>query len=139
MLAQILLDRLGGVRETGPNRWLAQCSAHEDKTPSLSVREVNGRVLVHCFAGCSVHDVIGAAGLELHALFETGPDSGRSRPAIRPVPARDILLALGNELAFVVICASDMAKGESLKPADNERLWLAHSRFRAALHAGGIR
>jgi len=40
--------------------WMARCPAHKDSNPSLSVREVNGKVLVHCHAGCSQEDVIAA-------------------------------------------------------------------------------
>ena len=139
MIAARLLDRLEGVRETGPGRWVARCPAHEDRSPSLSIREIDDKLLVYDFAGCQVHDVLAAVGLQPGDLFPPRESSGGSRPAVRPIPARDILIALGNEFAFVVICASDMLKGEKLSPADAERLWLAHSRFRAALHAGEIR
>ena len=33
-------------------RWFAKCPAHDEKTPSLSIREIDGKVLVHCFGGC---------------------------------------------------------------------------------------
>lgn len=36
------------------------CPAHADPTPSFSVKEVDGRVLVHCFAGCDQPAVIDA-------------------------------------------------------------------------------
>jgi putative DNA primase/helicase len=39
---------------------LAQCPAHNDYNPSLSIREVGGRILVHCHAGCEQRDVIAA-------------------------------------------------------------------------------
>jgi putative DNA primase/helicase len=39
----------------------ARCPAHDDRTPSLSVRETSdGKVLVRCFAGCRQDDVIEA-------------------------------------------------------------------------------
>lgn len=41
-------------------RGVACCPAHPDKTPSLSVTERSGRVLVHCMAGCPQQDVIDA-------------------------------------------------------------------------------
>ena len=140
MIALRLLDRLDGVRAVGPGRWVARCPAHEDKSPSLSVRETADRLLVHDFAGCQVHDVLVAVGLQPADLFppRTGKGHG-GLPAVRPIPAHDILIALGSEISFLVICASDMAKGETLTPTAAERLWLAHSRFRAALQAGEIR
>jgi hypothetical protein len=47
--------------------WLARCPGHQDRTASLSLSERNGRVLVHCFAGCAQDEVIGA--LRLRGLW----------------------------------------------------------------------
>ncbi len=61
-----LLARLEAVRRTGPDRWLARCPAHEDRRPSLSIREGDdGRVLIYDFAGCGAADVVAALGLDL--------------------------------------------------------------------------
>jgi putative DNA primase/helicase len=41
--------------------WVARCPAHEDRKPSLSIREADGgRVLVYCHAGCDQARVISA-------------------------------------------------------------------------------
>lgn len=49
---------------------MAKCPAHDDKSPSLSVRETeDGRVLIHCHAGCGASDVLAAIGLTLADLF----------------------------------------------------------------------
>jgi DNA primase len=40
--------------------WMACCPAHEDRDPSLSLRDVDGKVLVHCHAGCEQRAVIAA-------------------------------------------------------------------------------
>lgn len=40
--------------------WMAKCPAHDDNNPSLSIREVDGKVLLHCHAGCKQSDVIDA-------------------------------------------------------------------------------
>lgn len=37
---------------------MASCPAHDDHDPSLSIREVDGKILLHCHAGCSQWDVI---------------------------------------------------------------------------------
>ena len=39
---------------------MARCPAHEDKNPSLSLRDGDGKVLVHCFGGCPQDAVIAA-------------------------------------------------------------------------------
>jgi hypothetical protein len=50
----------------------AQCPAHDDHSPSLSVRwsRDTGKVLIRCHQGCSADDVIVALGLTWAELFE---------------------------------------------------------------------
>lgn len=141
MSADMLLSKLDGVKRTGDGRYLARCPAHQDKRASLSVRETDeGKILVHCFAGCSVHEVISAAGLEISDLFPPRPSdpAHTGKPERRPFPATDILRAIGFEALVVACAASAMATGEPLGLADRERLTLAASRIQEALRAGGL-
>lgn len=40
------------------NGYMALCPAHADRNPSLSLSEgSNGKILFHCFAGCSQEEV----------------------------------------------------------------------------------
>jgi putative DNA primase/helicase len=64
-----LLPRLEGLRGASP-KWSAKCPAHEDRSPSLSIKTLDdGRVLIHCHAGCSAIDVLTAIGLSLKDLY----------------------------------------------------------------------
>ena len=54
-----ILTRALEARRLGAN-WMARCPAHNDHNPSLSFREVEGKVLLHCHAGCAQADVIDA-------------------------------------------------------------------------------
>jgi hypothetical protein len=64
---------LVNARKTGTSRWVAQCPAHPDRSPSLSIREGDdGRVLTHCFGGCSPARIADALGLKIRDLF-VGP------------------------------------------------------------------
>jgi putative DNA primase/helicase len=47
------------ARRSGAN-WMARCPAHDDKNPSLSIRDAGGKVLLRCHAGCTQRDVIDA-------------------------------------------------------------------------------
>ena len=59
MAARAFIERLDCARQTGSGRWIARCPAHEDRSPSLSVRELeDGRTLIHCFGGCDVQAVV---------------------------------------------------------------------------------
>jgi hypothetical protein len=40
--------------------WMTRCPAHQDRGPSLRIDERDGRLLVHCHAGCVQADVIAA-------------------------------------------------------------------------------
>jgi DNA primase len=47
MSAEALLAHLDKVRRTGAGRWIARCPAHDDKSPSLAIRELDdGRTLI---------------------------------------------------------------------------------------------
>lgn len=140
MIADTLLSRLDKVRETGPGQWLASCSAHDDRHPSLSIRETgDGTVLVKCWAGCTAYEIISAVGLELSDLFPPRPEkiTGR-KPERRPFPAADILRALSSDFIFMFVAASDMALGEILEQADKEYLIAITARLRQALQYVGI-
>lgn len=140
MSADTLLSCLGKVRHTGPGRWLACCPAHADKTASLSIRELDdGRVLVHCFAGCSVLEVVSAVGMQLTDLFPTREtDQHFVKGERRPFPAADILRAIAFESTLVLIAAADLLAGNPFNETDRARLALAAARIAAALTAGGI-
>ena len=46
------------------NGYTCKCPAHDDGSPSLSVREgKDGRLLLHCFAGCEFRDILAAVGM----------------------------------------------------------------------------
>lgn len=71
-----------------------RCPAHEDHSPSLSVRlGKDGRVLIHCFTGCTPEAVLTAGGLTWDDLFEegairgTGP--GWTNPSAKHLPPWD--------------------------------------------------
>jgi putative DNA primase/helicase len=57
MTAREFLAGLENVRAVKCG-WQARCPAHDDKIPSLSVSEHDGKILLHCHAGCSVKDIL---------------------------------------------------------------------------------
>lgn len=78
MTAAEFLERLDGVHGRGTGRWFARCPSHEDKSPSLSIREGDGgKIVVYCFAGCSARAICEAIGLELKDLFSDREASRR--------------------------------------------------------------
>lgn len=76
MQLEDVLRRLEGVKRSGGG-YSARCPAHEDKNASLSVKQGdNGGIVLHCHAGCTPEQVVGALGLSMQDLF---PDGDRPR------------------------------------------------------------
>jgi DNA primase len=108
MRVDFLLDRLSRVKQRGPDQWMCCCPAHQDRTASLSVKALDdGRVLLHCFAGCTPDDVLGSVGLQFSDIM---PERvAHHAPAVRHViPAADALRILGSELTVIAVIASDI-------------------------------
>jgi hypothetical protein len=60
-----------GSRVTGSgDQRQAQCPAHDDHNPSLSVRGIEGRALVRCHQGCDTADILAALNLTWSDLFD---------------------------------------------------------------------
>jgi hypothetical protein len=59
------------VRETRPGQQaMAQCPAHEDRNPSLSITGIEGQVLAYCHAGCPIEAVLDALGMTKSDLYD---------------------------------------------------------------------
>jgi hypothetical protein len=140
MSVERLLSRLNKVR--GRNgAWTACCPAHADRSPSLSIRETHdGRVLVHCFAGCAVDAVLGAVGMDLTDLFpEREADPLKpAAPERRRFFAADLLRVIEFEALVVAVAAHDIATGKRMTPADLERIRTASVRINEALTAANL-
>ena len=135
MSAENLIARLDKVRKTGADKWQARCPAHEDKGPSLAIREMDdGRVLLHCFAGCGAGEVLRAVGMEFADLYpRTG--SFHLQPVKRPFSAYDALLCLAYESLILLQFANHLATGAALTEEGRNRLRLSATRINAA-HGG---
>src|SRR5215813_12485837 len=58
-----------GAKRNGKG-WIAKCPAHTDQKPSLSIGEGrNGCVLLKCHAGCTLDEIVAAAGKTERDLF----------------------------------------------------------------------
>jgi 5S rRNA maturation endonuclease (ribonuclease M5) len=65
-------------KASGSGQWSAKCPAHEDKRHSLCVGTgADGRILVHCQAGCSLDEVLNAIGVEKKDLYQGELDKPR--------------------------------------------------------------
>ena len=125
------LSRLEKPRQRQPGQWSARCPAHPDKSPSLSIRETpEGSVLLHCFGGCEVAEIVAAMGLELHDLFPP-----RDKPTGTPKKIANLLTAgqalelLATETLFVAVAIGNFFHGMTLTQVDIDRLTTAAGRI----------
>ena len=136
MTVEALLSRLEAVKATGPGRWIARCPGHQDKAPSLSIREIDDRILIHDFAGCAPADILAAVGLSLRDLFENRqPFEAPSKPS--RVPLRDLIPLLRHEAHIVALVGADALLSRTIDQDSWDRLAEATRRIEEVSHELG--
>jgi hypothetical protein len=135
MRVENFIGLLSKAKQTGRNRWLACCPAHDDRSPSMTVSESDdGKILCHCFAGCSIEEICGSVGINLSDIMpERAPDA-------MAIPAKrlkhnplDVLRAMEFNATVVAIAASDMAKGKTLTHEERMKLFEIAGAFAEAV------
>ena len=130
MTAETVLARLDAVRSVGAAKYLARCPAHDDGSPSLSIKQCDdGRVLMHCFAGCDFQEVLSAAGLTVSDVMPARVSIGHHQKGQKWISARDALSALDHEILVVAIIGADFLQRRELDNATWNRLAIAASRI----------
>ena len=137
-----ILSRLHKVRGRNGN-WVACCPAHEDRSPSMTIRETpDGKILMHCFAGCSIAEIAESLNIDLSDLFPPSEVEDYKNPRGRRMRhhflASDLLRIISFESTIVAIAASDMSRGRALTQMDKDRLMQACNRINEALLEGGV-
>lgn len=131
-----ILERLKKVRPSGNNSWRACCPAHDGNNPTALVikEEPDGRILMHCFQGCSAVDIMEKIGLDISELFpeRIGGVEGK-KPVARKFYASDILSAIRFEFQIVTLAAFELSKGRKLSEKDLNRLKLSMERINEAI------
>ena len=123
--------------------WTACCPAHNDKRPSLAIRETeDGRVLLHCFAGCDTLSVVQSLGMDMGDLFperrEWVGEVHGAKPVKAAFYASDLLRIISVEALIVTICAYDMSQGKKINETDRERLKVAQQRIEEAIKYANV-
>ena len=136
MSVETFLSALDKVKRNGKGQWIACCPAHTDRSPSMAISETDdGRVLVHCFAGCSVGEILAAVGMEFDVLYPPKPESQKPyRPMAKPFLGYSVVECLAYEALLVVAAARMMVNGETLYANDYQRLLLAAERMQGVVN-----
>lgn len=116
-----ILPKLEKVKKLG-ERWVACCPVHNDTNPSMTMKEEDGKVLMHCFA-CQANgqEVVQALGLPASVLFR---DSKRQE-----IPQK-VIEAAKEDAYFIAIFESEKAKGSRITHNDFKRYKLAKERIK---------
>lgn len=125
----------------GPDhKYTARCPAHEDRSPSLSVGEgVDGRVLLHCFAGCPTADIVRALELGWPDLFPPGHHHARPVAVLaKPRAAIDMVLQAlrEHEIAYRATRDADMWVADACPACGRDEglpLWIQQDAGRVRL------
>lgn len=126
-----LLQRLEYFRELGRDKYISRCPAHDDRSPSLSIKECNdGRVLVHCFAGCETEDVLSAVGLTFADIMPERIGKHSYKP--QRFDARQVLATLDHEALVVAIVGADFLDQKAIDEETWNRLGAAVCRINTA-------
>jgi hypothetical protein len=64
-----LLNKLKGVKTLSKGEFAAVCPAHEDKKPSLNLKQEGDKILIKCQAGCTTENIMASLGLQMTDLF----------------------------------------------------------------------
>ncbi len=131
--ATTLLSRLDNPRQIGPDRWQARCPAHEDRTPSLSIRITDEHVLLFCHAGCEVSAILAALSLQWRDIcpepaipYQQALAAGhrRLRQRLSDISARDWARTL------LTIAADDIEHGREHSLHDRAAIEIAREVLR---------
>lgn len=134
------------ARRTGAGRWKARCASHNDRSPSLSIREgENGHVTLFCRAGCSLDAILSTLHLvtddlsgpppskvqaaAIRAAYETRQSAARAERKARLVALGRVgkLQAVVNELASTLVRSPENTALAGLLHSASDKLRVAEA------------
>jgi len=140
MIVDKFLHLLDKVKSTGDDSWIACCPCHDDKTPSMSIKETlndSGEpcLLMHCFSCHATGvDVAEALGFKATDLFAEKLNYDHTKKQKRKYfPAKTVFKCLARDALFVEICAREMQKGFTLNELTIDMLFDSRKRIHHAL------
>lgn len=107
---ETILSKLPDAKRNGGG-WISRCPGHDDRRASLSIGVGDdGRVLIHCHAGCKPEAIVTALGLKMADLMPA--DRKRSGRSKRRTPASKTTRAKGSKDGQNVYATVDDAIAE---------------------------
>lgn len=139
MSVEKLLSSLKKVRRNGQGSWMACCPNHQDKTASLSIKDLDdGRIIINCFAGCDTYSILRSVGLDWEDVMPEKLEAHSAKPVKPIIYASDALRLIRFETQIVLICAFKLRKEGVLPNEDIERLALSMQRIHKAMELSNV-
>ena len=76
MTLQEVLTHFKVEHKNSDSAYQCKCPVHEDKKASLTITGKNGKVLIHCHAGCETKDILDAVGLSFTDIGSERQEDG---------------------------------------------------------------
>lgn len=129
-----LLSRLNRVKQLPDGQWQASCPTalhkHGDRSAGLRIKVTeDGRILLHCFAGCTAEDITDALALSMSDLFPDSPNGKRPARINPRYLSRDAWLAVAVDATTCAIAFDDALQGREYSEEDAETIRQASTRL----------
>jgi len=133
-----IIDRLHNVQRLRPDSWRAGCPLCQSRQGRpVHVRQIDDRVLLKPFCGCSTADILGALGLRLADLYDR-PLEHSSGPVRSRIPASDLLEVIDADATTAAAIIAKVRTQQAVTTEEWERLAAAVAtiqRARDYIHA----
>lgn len=126
-----MLCRFDNVKESGSGQYSCRCPAHADKSNSLGIKQGDGdRIMMNCFAGCSVKSILDAVGLDWKDILPSNENEEKiKQTGFNPY---SVLKMIRDEVLIIGLASADIRKGKPLNDKEHDRLLKAVNNVRRA-------
>jgi len=123
-----ILSRFSKVYKSGEGEYQCLCPSHDDSTASLGLKFKEDKMILNCFAGCSMESILQASGLDWGDVMpDSRDDDAKGSMKFNPYA---VLKATRNDVLFVALCASQVSNSSPLEDSDKQKLLEVTSRLR---------
>jgi len=129
MYFQDLLPYFERVKIRG-DQATAICPAHDDKSPSLTIKDCGDKTLIHCYAGCSIVEIADAIGLKVVDFFAESNQTPAEKKAHHKRLSREALTQIIWHELHVLMQYFDARFCDQAKRKDSDYMEL-HPEFMA--------
>jgi len=136
-----ILSHFENVKKSGDNQYQCKCPNHDDRSNSMGISLSNDgqKVIMNCFAGCSLTDVMQSAGLvwddimpnkRVDSFINKGENVVGMLKQKQSFNPYAVLKALSNDILFTALCGLEVSKGRKLEQIDKDKLFETSGRVR---------